>query len=168
MQKRHHLATDFLDGFSFVEIILVVVILAIIAGLAIPNFSQTYLSFQLKRTAEDMAFLLRYAQSRAVTKNRYVQLQYDADRSQYWLEEASLSPVLNSLQEDFERFSGRWGRTFDVLSDIDLELSQDHIRFYPDGSIDKAQFYICQKKKCFTISTKLQRGAVHVFDGRLE
>ncbi len=64
-------------GFTLVEILLVVVIMAVIAVLAVPNFSRTYAGIELHKTADDLAYRMRYVQSYAITKNTRARLEFD-------------------------------------------------------------------------------------------
>lgn len=156
------------NGFTFVEIMLVVLLLAIIAGLALPNFRQTYAGLKLKTASEDLANLMRYAQSRAVTRGHKIQLEFQEGFSGYLLKEnVAVSPE----KENYERIKGRFGRRFSFPVAIEAEASQNQIIFYPDGSIDKSYIVVCEPRKesaCMTLSTKEQRGAVLIFKGRMD
>ncbi|MBI3617245.1 MAG: prepilin-type N-terminal cleavage/methylation domain-containing protein [Candidatus Omnitrophica bacterium] len=72
-------------GFTLIEILLVVVIMAVIAALAVSNFSRTYAGIELRKAADDLAYRMRYAQSYAVTKNTRARLEFDPLFTQYWL-----------------------------------------------------------------------------------
>ena len=55
--------------------------------------------------------------------------------------------------------TGRWGKTFAVPDGVRAEMTRPMIAF-PDGKIDKARIYICEKADCWTVSTQEQRGYV--------
>ena len=145
------------QAFTLIELILVVLLLAIIAGLTIPNFVKTYSHFQLAKTADDLSYLMRYAQSRAISKNRVVQLVFSTEFSQYWLEQGDDKGV------GFERFRSRLGRTFPVPHEIDIKVENQTLKFYSDGSIEKERINVCQEQKCVIVSTQEQRGYIRVF-----
>ena len=151
-------------AFTLIEIILVVIVLSIIAGFAVPNFSKTYAYIQLQRSAQDLAYLMRYAQSRAVTKNTTVRLQFDEDFSAYWLAE-KIKDEEEAEEEEFKRISSRLGKTVKIPSGLKIEMEEevDSLNFYPDGSIDKKAINVCNEKSCFVVSTEEKRGDVQVF-----
>ena len=151
-------------GFTLIEIIIVTLILGIIAGLAIPQFQNTTRKFQLKTTVDDLAYIMRYAQSRAVIENKLIQLDFEPDFSKYWLTQENTDEKKSSM-ETFERISGRLGRTFSIGESIKIKTERSVINFYPDGSMDQTRFYVCHQKQCFTISTQEQRGKVKVYEG---
>jgi len=148
-------------GFTLIEIILVVVIFSVVIVLAVPNLGSTYSSMLMKKQAEDIVYLMRYAQSRAIIKSVFVRLIFDADYTKYRL--------LQSRSEDedvdiddivFVPFSGRFSRSHKIPNDINVESDSQEINFYPDGKIDKSNIGICREEKCYTVSTEKQRGHV--------
>ncbi len=142
-------------GFTLIEMLLVVLVLAIIAGISIPNFKGTYSGMQLKNEVDQLTYLMRYAQSRAVIKNAPMQVVFISNNRQYRL--------LQKKEDEFEKFSSRMGRLYSVSDKISITAQKDHINFYPDGSIDKERVDVCSDKKCFIISTREQRGYVNVY-----
>ncbi len=157
----------FLTGLTFIEVILVLVIIAVVAGMAAPRFAQNFVELQVGRTANDIAYLMRYAQSRAITKNRTVRLEFEPGLSRYWLTQSMEENFSKEESKDFERISGRMGRVEKVPDKVRVEARSLPIQFYPDGSTDRMRVYVCHKENCLTISTQEQRGAVHVFDYKL-
>lgn len=151
-------------GFTLIEMILVVIVLSVIAGFAIPSFSKTYAYIELQRAAQDLAYLMRYAQSRAVTKNTTVGLQFDADFSTYWLVE-KLKKEEEGAEDEFKRISGRLGKRFKIPAALIIKTDEDFdsLYFYPDGTIDKKSIHVCRDKNCFIVSTQEKRGDVIVF-----
>lgn len=155
-------------GFTLLEILLVAIILTIIAGMIIPNFSQTYKRLELKRTAQDIVYLMRYAQSLAVTRNIKTRFEFDSEFSKYWLSEEKPGEDFQASEIKFERITGRLGKIFKIPPKIQLESSIQGIYFYPDGRIDKQRIYLCQDLKCLTVSTVEQRGHIWILDSKVE
>ena len=155
-------------SFTLVEIILVVLILSIVAGLAVPNFSRAYEQILLKKSTEDLAYLMRYAQSRAVIKNKKMRLEFDESLSKYWLTQESAEGSSADQEQAFQRIPSSVGRSFLISDKIKLEMTGSPILFFPDGQIDQLRVYLCQEEKCRTISTQEQRGRVRVFDSKLQ
>ena len=148
-------------GFTFIEIILVVLVLGILAGLSIPNFSHTYQRLQLRKTAEDLAYLMRYAQSRAITTNFLLRLEFDSQYTSYWLSEKEIE---DSPLASYQRLSSQFGRVFHIPSKVSVQSDHQTIDFYPDGNIAKQSITVCSFKQCMVVSTKEQRGSVYVYE----
>ena len=167
--SRHFPNTPFdpqrhLFAFTLIELLLVSVVLALITGLAVPNIKPAYDHLQLQRTVEDLADTMRYAQSRAVASNSSVRLEFDEKLSSFWLTQEGDADKGGGGK--YGKIKGRLGRVINIAKGISLESSEEKpcVQFYPDGTIDKIQVYICQKKKCFAVSTQEQRGYVNVFE----
>ncbi|MCK5580304.1 MAG: hypothetical protein KAJ18_03435 [Candidatus Omnitrophica bacterium] len=152
-------------GFTFVEILLVVVLLGVVAGLSIPHFSQSYKTLQVQNIANNIVYLMRYAQSRAIIKNTTVRLVFDGPFERYWLEQAQ--EIGQGDEISFARIEGRWGRRFSVSQEVEVSMQDSFIKFYPDGKIDKNEASICRdvsqgKQDCVMITTKWQPGYIHL------
>ena len=152
------------EAFTLIEIILVVLILGVVVGMAVPNFSRTYSTFQLKQFTEDLVYLMRYAQSRAITNNREIRLEFDPEFLQYWLTQQKEGEERGAGDPVFERFTGRYGRIFKVPPELRIKTGMNTVSFYPDGTIARARMDVCRDEKCLTISTKEQRGFVQVLE----
>ena len=178
-------------SFTVIEILLVVVIMAVITVLAVPNFSRTYAGIELRKAADDLAYRMRYAQSYAITKNTRARLEFDPLFTQYWLTRptGSLRPKAprgeeqsgdDTAQDAFERLTGRLGQSISLPREVRLsfEDGDPSLFFYPDGTIDKRRISLCralpagrvgpatrdrQGEDCVFVSTQKQRGHVHVF-----
>lgn len=156
-------------GFTLIEILLVAVILAVIAVLAVPDFSRTYAGIELRKAADDLAYRMRYAQSYAITTNTRVRLEFDPLFTQYWLTRPTDSLREQSgddaAQDVFERLTGRLGQSMSLPRDVRLSFEDGDppLFFYPDGTIDKRRISLCRGEDCVFVSTQKQRGQVHVF-----
>ena len=152
-------------GFTLVEILLVALILSIIAGLAIPSFSSTYAALRLKKTAEELVLLMRYAQNRAITKNRLMRLEFDGEFSSYRLTQSeALTETAGTQNETFKPVSGSWGKKFFVPGGIKVTTKKESVTIYPDGSLEKIEIDLCNRKKCFIVSTEGKRRAIQLFE----
>jgi hypothetical protein len=150
-------------SFTLLEIILVILVIGVIAGLTVPNFSKTYADIELKKGAEDLAYLMRYATGRAVIKNIKTRLEFNSEFSQYWLAE-EIKDSVEAGEGEFKKISGRLGKKFNIPSGIKIELEDEFVSFYPDGSMDKKYIYVCNEKRCLIVSTKEKRGDVLVLE----
>ncbi len=152
-------------GFTLIEIMLVVLLLGIIAGLAVPNLGRTYYRILLNQTTQQMAYVMRYAQSRAIIKKDQHEMVIDTERNRYYLTQEKISDLSEYPSEPvFERISGRLGRNFEIPKTIQLQTADASIRFYPDGRIDKAVVSLCYQTQCLKISTQQQSGYVNVLE----
>jgi len=158
------------NSFTLVELILVTVILSFLALLSVPNFQKLYSNVKLQTKADDLAYVMRYAQSYAVTHDATLRLNFSPTLEEYWLSQSEQPDDVDAEGEEveYERLDGRMGRTWHMGEEVSLEMEEENIQFYSDGRIDKDRLYLCKNEKCYTISTKEQRGYVRVFDGRLE
>jgi len=145
-----------------IELLIVVLLLAVIAGIAIPNFGQTYKNTIFRKTAEDLLYTMRYAQSRAITKQRVHQLQFDAARTQYWIMQRTESS--DDDNPSFEHVNSRRGRTMTVPSGIQLDCDHQAINFYPDGTIEKTRIFLTAGERVMTVSSMELKGQINLLD----
>ncbi len=142
------------------------VILVVIAGLAIPNFSKTFARLELQTTADNLAYLMRYAQSRAVTQARRHRLVFDEKFFQYWLEMSSSENEeieTAKIGEEFQRIPSRLGKTSQVPEGIVVQSTLPAVYFNSDGTIDKMTISLSNKKDCLSISTRKRAQDVEIY-----
>ena len=160
-------------AFTLIEVLMVVLLLGVIAGLAVPNFSGTFSSFQLSETAKNIASLMRYAQDHAIARDKKIRVHFDFLSGEYWLEEKIASADVTQEELDaadiFERVTGKYGRTFVIPKEVTAESENPMICFYPDAKIDKARIYLHNKHgNYFTVSTREQANDVQILDFKVE
>jgi len=85
-------------GFSLIELLLVISLMAIVAGLVLPS-SNPSIHDQLQSAARIMAADLAYGRSLAVTHSSYYRFQFALDQNEYVLEHTGANPVLDTLPD---------------------------------------------------------------------
>ncbi len=103
---------------TVIEILLVVVIMAILAGLAIPNANPGILE-QLRSAAGILAADLAYARSQAVTYGSQFRVTFSTEEGEYEIEHAGTNPALDDiLVNPFAKESTPAGQYVVVLSEL--------------------------------------------------
>lgn len=150
------------NGFTLIELLLVIVILGVVAALAVPNFGKTLARLELQTTADDLAYLIRYAQSRAVTQARLHRLIFNEQFSQYWLEEAETEAAAKE-EASFARIPSRLGKSSSVPSGILIAAKDPAVYFDIDGKIDPLTINLSNQKDCLTVSTARRAQNVEIY-----
>jgi len=148
------------NAFTLIEILLVVVIMGIVLALAAPNFSKGYSRFQLDRTADDLLTVSRWAQAMAIGQERIYALSFSDDRRSYELERADINEVNeeDNGEVKFGPVNGALGRLHQLPDTIRLDLHENLIKFYPDGTIDPAKIRLTASDHKTVISSIEVRG----------
>lgn len=116
-----------LTGFTLIEILLVVVIIAIVITVTTPQFRKTLTTIQLANTTQDIAQFMRYLRVKACTEKKMYQLKFDLAGARYFSQNESRA----------------------IPSGVNIALTLNPISFYPDGSIDKASVFLFKGKEEF-------------------
>jgi prepilin-type N-terminal cleavage/methylation domain-containing protein len=151
-----------LAGFTLIEMLLVVMIVAIISVLSVPRFSKAHQGIILKKQADDIVYLMRYAQSRAINKNKLLQFLFSEEFSSYRILEAESNDYREISDATFIPFQSRLARVRKINSRNFIKSDLRYIHFYPDGQIDRLSFEVCNENKCFAVSTEFQRGNINL------
>ena len=116
-------------GFTLLELLIVILIMAVVVGFSVPRFSRTFSYLQLQVFAYDVAKLLTYASKRAVARGEMLRIHFDVEGGRYWLAHAQEA----SPEGESERIAGKFGRISSVPEAISLDPSAREVAFYPDG-----------------------------------
>ncbi len=161
-----------LCGFTFIELMLVAILIGIIVGVSTPIFRRTFGHLQLDNTTQNLTGLMRFAQMRAVASGRAHRLRFDHEKGVYWLEAQRIKerPLLEGRA--FEPIKGRPGKRHYIPKGVSIIFAKEGttaIIFYPDGGADRISLFISdQKEKGYTIAMERRIGHVKVVEGQEE
>ena len=105
MQKR--------SGFTLIELAVVIVLLAILAGVGIPNFLSWLPKYRLKSAARDLYSNLQLAKMSAVRSNKKCKVQYYKNPDRYFIDLLNKTVKLSDYGSGV-RFQGPNQETFAV------------------------------------------------------
>jgi len=128
------------NAVTFIELLLVIVIIGILIGISVPRFRKTFNHLQLNSSSRELQASMNYLRQRSIVEGKPIYLNIDSDTGEYW---AEVKDVKNRL------------RTYRVPIEIRIEAEQKQIIFYPDGSIDKVTIsLIGSDNQNVTLTTK--------------
>ncbi|UCB56655.1 MAG: prepilin-type N-terminal cleavage/methylation domain-containing protein [Candidatus Omnitrophota bacterium] len=109
------------SGFTFIELVLVTLIILIVAGLAAPLFRRPFSSIQLKNTSQGIVNLLRYAQARSIAEREIQRIDFDNFKIPEGISISSESDFINfypdgSADKTEIKVSDNKGKTFTITT----------------------------------------------------
>jgi prepilin-type N-terminal cleavage/methylation domain-containing protein len=153
VRGRVRIATQ--RGVTFVELIIVVVILSILLVFAVPNMRGIYERNKLVSASRQIISLIRYARAESITGEREIELNFDIEKNKYWLDLKKFSRILGSGDRKAERpelieqeLSLPQFVYFSKVTTEDDEEGREKasiITFYPDGSATGASIVLVNK-----------------------
>ena len=151
---------SFLTGFTFIELILVAVIILVLIGVSVPIFRSSSSSAHLKAVSQNLAQLMRYAQAKSIAERKLVRVNFDFEQGAFWL---SVQGGAVTDTDTFERIEGRWGTVVEAPEGITISGETPFITFYPDGSSDKTKIKIYNKAgEAFSVTAQRSISYVEV------
>ncbi len=112
---------------TFIELLLVIIIIGVLAGISLPRFRSNFDRLQLNNASLQMQSLMNYLRERAIIDAKVVYLNIDNEQREYW------GYVLGQEKRL---------KTYHIPSGINIEATQYKVSFYPDGTIDRVTINI--------------------------
>lgn len=157
-------------GFSLLELILVMTIIAIIAVAVVPVFRGTLASVQTEHGVRDMVATVRYAQERAVTDSLEYRLYLDPEKGEYYL--MRLEGYDEDNEKVFEPLEESIGGVMPLPKRMgmkrprarkDRDRDAYYVAFFPSGACDDVTIDLEREDRSGSVRIKTN-GAL----GRLE
>ena len=131
------------SGFTLAEVVIVVVILAIIVGVAAPAFVGSLHRFRMDEASSNILMLMRYARQKAVVVQETRRVVFDIDHNKYWMEEIVRDKrgrvddtVMRQRMYLPEQHVIR--AIYKPLSEETISNGEVAVGFYPDGTCEGA------------------------------
>jgi general secretion pathway protein H len=128
------------DGFTLVELVLVVIIIAAVLAVSYPMLSRGTASFRLRATARDLINTMRYAREKAITEQKVMRIVADREAQKILLtdelgEDERAYPMPKEVRIQGTALMGR-----EILDEPLV------IRFLPNGSAESAEILLVSDK----------------------
>jgi general secretion pathway protein H len=141
-------------GFTLLEILIVLGLMAIVAGFVIPMFGGPVSTTELRGSARQLAAGLRLARSEAVAERRETFLVVDVGGKRFKVDRDPQEHALPSRVE-LKLFTAQ----NDLVSD-----SVGSIRFFPDGGSNGGRITVSSGERKFDVDIDWLTGRVAILD----
>jgi general secretion pathway protein H len=151
---RPHDASRTPAGFTLLELLVVLVIMAIVAGMTIPMLGSGVSNGELKSAARKVAAGLRMARSDAVATRQDTRVLLDLEHRTFQVERDAR---VHALPRDLDM------KLFTAQSDLVNERT-GAIRFYPDGGSNGGRVTLAAGERKFEVDVDWLTGRVAILD----
>lgn len=157
-------------GFSLIELIIVLALISVIAGMLAPMFGSTMGSIQFRNARNDLIGLIQFVQEMAVRDSREYRVYLDKRENVYWVERLVEHKGTVKVFEPVTEFWGQKTRLPDYveLTQVKARKSRGsdeaYVGCYPNGASDEARITIQDKRR----SGRLMRLEVSGALGRVD
>jgi prepilin-type N-terminal cleavage/methylation domain-containing protein len=121
------------NGFTLIEIILVVVISLILMGVALPYFAHAYKGSKLKSAARTVNRMARYARGMAIMRETTMTIALNPDTMEIYLGSSSSASTNSADGELDQDVLKRLGYVDDDSSSENSGIEKELHRFLPEG-----------------------------------
>jgi len=71
-------------GFTFIELMVVIIIIAVLTSISAPLFKNTFAEIQLNQTLRQLQTFIGFLHQRSVIERKVIYLKVDNQQKQYW------------------------------------------------------------------------------------
>ena len=156
MTLRAGIKTSRPDGFTLVELLLVIALMATLIGLSAPRLKGAFEELQLKNTAFSIYKLVHFAQEKAVVDKKRCKIVMDYERGRYrlleWHEPPGDGTGAAPETAAFERAEGRAGREMRLPQRVSFEGDREEFICLPDGNCQEGRVRVFTGSAGYVIS----------------
>lgn len=167
-------------GFTLVEVLVVIALIAIVAGVGAGLYKGTYEGLVVKRAARDFYLAAKYARMLAIERQRPCRLVLDDEENRYALIIEEMRPDTEEIEE--QAVSNFYFKPVQLAGDVKFEeinitstdADEDYdeqsrvVVFSPDGTSRAAVIQIGDGKTHYTASVSPATGRVRMEFGEAE
>jgi len=138
-------------GFTLVELLVTMVIMVAVFSVAIPQYSRSMDSLELRKSTQEIAAYLRQARNASITESRTVLLVVDAE--EHAIRQGDAEPAY------------QWASNIDVefaANRIDGANTDNVIQFRPDGTATDRTLIVSTQRRQYEIEVDWLTGRVKV------
>ena len=162
------------DGFSLMELIVVLTLITVIAAVVVPLYSSSMAQVQLRDARNSFVSLITHAQERAVAESLEYRVYIDDKEGAYWVMRLA---GMDKDEKIFKPVSGEFGRKMffppylrveRIKAHKDRERRAYYIACFPNGASDRATVSFRDERnhsRAFRVATQGARGRVDVGSG---
>ncbi len=153
-RKTEALRESRMRGVTLLELLIVLALMAIMAGFVIPMFGGPVSTSELRATARQLAAGLRLARSEAVSEHRETFLVLDVAGKRFKVDRDPQEHKL-SARIDLKLFTAQ--------NDL-VDESVGSIRFFPDGGSNGGRITVAAGERKFDVDIDWLTGRVAILD----
>lgn len=153
---------------TFIELLLVAVLIGILVGVSIPQMRKTFDDFELENFVKDIYYLTHYLQTSAIYQGKIFCLNINQDEGFFYATYKENDEAESNSEP--KKIEGRFGRDYKppegtsiFIEPLTEPLEVTTICFYPDGSKDKIMITLKNRhEKEITLSIKGAAGEIQI------
>lgn len=145
-------------GFTLLELLLVVTLMALATTLAVPRFKGTWQRVQYERSVDRLTNTLRVAHDRAIREHRVFRFALRSGENAYVLERQSTDEFVFE-NPYYQQIKGRYGRS-DIAGVVEVRGEPDEILFFPSGASTGGRLELAHKKLKTVIHVAITTGDI--------
>jgi len=163
-------------GFTLLEVMIVIVIMGMIAGIAIPQMNNMF-KVNLKSSLRKLSGAILFCFNQSVIKQSSLRLNFDLDTGEYWLTylvvRGSTGEFMEVPNDIFNREKLPPGVFFkDVLTPHNIEKQtegEEFISFFPTGFVERSVIHVTtQSGEIYTLVIKPLTGKTVIYDREVD
>lgn len=135
-------------GFTFLELMVVMAMLAIITAAVVPVYSAAMAGLQSRNYKNDLIAVIHFTQQKAIVASREYRIYFDDDEGQYFV---MAWARMDDEEKIFEPVPEAWGEKKTLPRNLsfkkvpkqkDKKLHLPYLAFYPNGACDRAEIRV--------------------------